>query len=166
MGTGSEVSIAPDAGIRTAQEGIAVRVVSMPSWGLFDKQPEDCRESVLPSALTGHVAVEAGVGLGWERCDRLKGAVVGVDTFGAGVPGEVVYREFGITAEEIIRQARTVMSAPVFDPSQTNREGNVQLLNKSGSRSLLGSSFHTRPTDLSLRGLIEKISAHPDWHAL
>lgn len=120
MGTGSEVSIALDAGRRMAEEGIAARVVSMPSWELFDKQPEDYRESVLPSAVTARVAVEAGVRLGWEHYVGLKGAIVGMDGFGASAPAEVLYREFGITVEEVVRQAEAVMSGPVFNLSSAN----------------------------------------------
>jgi transketolase len=106
IGTGSEVHIALEAGKKLASEGLAVRVVSMPSWELFDKQNEDYRESVLPREVRVRVSVEAGARLGWEHYVGLKGAVVGLDHFGASAPGEVLYEKFGITADIVASTAR------------------------------------------------------------
>lgn len=110
IGTGSEVHVALHAGAKLAADGFAVRVVSMPSWELFDQQPEEYRESVLPRAVRARVAVEAGLRLGWEHHVGLDGAVVGMDRFGASAPGEVLYREFGITAERVASEARALLS--------------------------------------------------------
>jgi transketolase len=73
---------------------------SMPSWELFDRQPADYRESVLPSGVRARVAVEAGAKLGWEHYVGLEGAVVGMDGFGASAPAATLYEKFGITAEK------------------------------------------------------------------
>ncbi len=110
MGTGSEVHIALDAGKKLAVEGLRVRVVSLPSWELFDQQPLDYREGVLPSTVRTRVAVEAGVRLGWEHFVGLDGAVIGMVSFGASAPAEVLYEKFGITAEHVARAAREIVS--------------------------------------------------------
>ena len=109
IGTGSEVHIALEAGKQLAAEGVRVRVVSMPSWELFDQQPADYRESVLPSAVGARVAVEAGIKLGWEHYVGLDGAVVGMQGFGASAPGEVLYEKFGITAENVVARAKALL---------------------------------------------------------
>jgi transketolase len=109
IGTGSETHIALEAGKKLAAEDVRVRVVSLPSWELFDRQPADCRESVLPSAVRARVAVEAGIKLGWERYVGLDGAAVGMDGFGASAPAEVLYEKFGITAENVVAQAKALL---------------------------------------------------------
>jgi transketolase len=109
IGTGSEASVALEAGRRLAAEGRRVRVVSMPSWELFDAQPAEYRESVLPAAVEARVAVEAGIRLGWEHYVGLSGAVVGLDGFGASAPAEVLYSRFGITADAVVRAARGLL---------------------------------------------------------
>lgn len=109
MGTGSEVSIALEAGRRLAEEGIGVRVVSMPSWELFDSQPARYREEVLPPQVWARVAVEAGVKLGWEHYTGLRGAVIGLDRFGASAPAEVLYEKLGITADAVVAAAKAIL---------------------------------------------------------
>jgi transketolase len=109
IGTGSETHIALEAGKQLAAEGVSVRVVSMPSWELFDRQPADYRQSVLPSAVRARVAVEAGIKLGWEHYVGLDGVVVGMDGFGASAPAEVLYQEFGLTADNVAAQARQLL---------------------------------------------------------
>jgi transketolase len=109
IGTGSEVHIALDASKKLAAEGVKVRVVAMPSWELFDRQPAEYRESVLPSSVRARVAVEAGVALGWERYVGLDGAVIGMHSFGASAPGPVLYEKFGITAENVTKQAKALL---------------------------------------------------------
>jgi transketolase len=109
IGTGSETHIALAAGKRLVAEGVKVRVVSMPSWELFDRQPADYRESVLPPDVRARVAVEAGAKLGWERYVGLDGAVVGMEGFGASAPAEVLYEKFGITAEKVVAQAKALL---------------------------------------------------------
>ncbi len=106
IGTGSEVQLALGAGRRLAAEGIRVRVVSLPSWELFDRASQAWRDRVLPPAVRSRVAVEAGVSLGWEHYVGLEGAVVGIDRFGASAPYQVIYEKFGITAEAVAAEAR------------------------------------------------------------
>lgn len=109
IGTGSEVHIALEAGKMLATEGIRARVVNMPSWELFDRQPAAYRESVLPSAVRARVAVEAGIKLGWERHVGLDGAIVGMESFGASAPAGVLYEKFGLTAENVAGQAKALL---------------------------------------------------------
>jgi len=113
IGTGSEVHVALEAGKILAAEGVRVSVVSMPSWELFDRQPAEYRESVLPSAVRARVAVESGVKAGWERYVGLDGAAVGLDRFGASAPGPVLYEKFGFTAEKVAAQARKVLKEAI-----------------------------------------------------
>jgi transketolase len=109
IGTGSEVHLALEAARLLAAEGINARVVSMPSWELFDQQPADYRESVLPSEVRARVAVEAGMALGWEHYAGLDGAVVGMHSFGASAPGKVVLEKFGFTPESVTAQAKALL---------------------------------------------------------
>ncbi|MCL7454265.1 MAG: transketolase [Anaerolineae bacterium] len=109
IGTGSETHVALDAGKRLAAEGLKARVVSLPSWELFDRQPANYRESVLPADVRVRVAVEAGTRLGWEHYVGLDGAVVGMDGFGASAPAPILYEKFGITAEAAAAVARDLL---------------------------------------------------------
>jgi len=109
IGTGSETHLALQAGQQLAAEGINARVVSMPSWELFEQQPEDYRESVLPGAVRARVSVEAGVPLGWERYVGEDGAIVGLGRFGASAPGPVVYANLGFTVENVAAHARQAL---------------------------------------------------------
>jgi transketolase len=109
IGTGSEVEIALAAGRALAAEGIRVRVVSLPSWELFDREPQEYRDAVLPRAVRARVAVEAGVRLGWEHYIGLEGAIVGIDRFGASAPYKTIYEKFGITAEAVASAARHLL---------------------------------------------------------
>ena len=97
IGTGSEVHIALEAQKLLAEKGVAARVVSMPSWERFERQPQTYRDSVLPPAVTARVAVEAGVTTGWQKWVGDRGAVVGVDRFGASAPYKEIYQHFGLT---------------------------------------------------------------------
>ena len=111
IGTGSEVQVALEAGkVLSETDGVTVRVVSLPCWELFDRQPEEYRERVLPSSVKARVAVEAGIRLGWEHYVGLEGAVIGMDGFGASAPGPVLYEKFGITARHVAEAARKVLS--------------------------------------------------------
>ena len=109
MGTGSEVAICLDAYEKLSADGVRVRVVSLPSWELFEAQPEAYRRDVLPPAVTARVAVEAAVRLGWERYLGSRGEFIGMSGFGASAPVDAVYRGFGITAEAVINAARKVL---------------------------------------------------------
>lgn len=110
IGTGSETHIALEAGKRLGDEGINVRVVSMPSWELFDAQPAAYRESVLPPDVRVRVAVEAGATIGWEHYLGLDGIAIGMDSFGASAPASVLYEKFGITADNVIQAAKSLLS--------------------------------------------------------
>ncbi|TGU70770.1 transketolase [Geomonas terrae] len=105
IATGSEVSLALRARDRLQEEGIATRVVSMPCWELFDEQPREYRESVLPPEVPARLAIEAGSPLGWHRYVGSAGAVLGVEGFGASAPGEVVLSEYGFTVDNVCRLA-------------------------------------------------------------
>ena len=108
IGTGSELETALIAGEELAAEDINIRVVSMPSWELFDRQPREYRESVLPPRVTARVAVEAGITTGWEHYTGLDGAIVGLDHFGASAPAPILYEKFGITPKNVAQRAREV----------------------------------------------------------
>jgi len=108
MASGAEVGLIVAAADRLAEEGIAVRCVSMPSWELFDALSEAERDAVLPPPITARLAVEAGSTQGWHRYVGPSGAVLGVDRFGASAPGGVVMREYGFTVDEVCRRARAL----------------------------------------------------------
>ena len=101
IGTGSEVQLALDGAKLAAEQGTSVRVVSMPSWELFEAQSQAYRDEVLPPGLTARVSVEAGVTLGWERYVGREGVVIGIDHFGASAPGPALAKEFGLTPERV-----------------------------------------------------------------
>jgi transketolase len=109
IASGSEVGLAMDARERLEKEGIPTRVVSMPCWELFEKQPADYRESVLPKAVRARLAIEAGATLGWKRWVGDGGDVVGLDRFGASAPGDIVMRELGFSVENVVSKARAVL---------------------------------------------------------
>jgi len=105
IATGSEVSISMEAAEKLKEKGKAARVVSMPSWELFDKMPQDYKDSVLPPAVKARVAVEAGLPLGWEKYTGDNGTIIGISTFGASAPGATVLKNFGFTADNIVETA-------------------------------------------------------------
>ncbi|MGD8603026.1 MAG: transketolase [Anaerolineales bacterium] len=107
--SGSEVHLALEARARLAKDGISARVVSFPSWDLFQKQPEAYQDEVFPPGIP-IVAVEAGVSLGWvSYTGQGAAAMVGVDQFGASAPGNIVMRQFGLNLENICQQAKKVL---------------------------------------------------------
>ncbi|MDQ5850305.1 MAG: transketolase family protein, partial [Pseudomonadota bacterium] len=108
IATGSEVQLALGAQAQLAQAGIAVRVVSMPSTSVFDRQPEEYRKSVLPPQLP-KVAVEAGVTDYWRKYVGLEGAVVGLDRFGESAPANDVFKHFGFTPENVATAVRSIL---------------------------------------------------------
>ena len=105
IGSGSEVALILAAAERLQGQGIAVRCVSMPSWDLFDAQPQDYRDAVLPSNVRARLAVEAGSTQGWHRYVGDGGDVLGVDRFGASAPADVLLREYGFTVDEVCKRA-------------------------------------------------------------
>ena len=106
IGTGSEVQLALGAREELSKEGIRSCVVSMPSWELFEQQPQEYRDSVLPPEVKARVAVEAGVKLGWEKYLGEKGGFVGMSSFGMSAPVGVVFRNFGITVDHVVEAAK------------------------------------------------------------
>jgi transketolase len=105
MASGSEVSLILEAGFRMAAEGICVRMVSFPSWELFEAQPKEYQDLVLPPGIKARVAVEAGVTQGWERWVGESGHIIGMNRFGASAPYKTIYEELGFTPEDIIQEA-------------------------------------------------------------
>ncbi|MGH2979684.1 MAG: transketolase-like TK C-terminal-containing protein, partial [Solirubrobacterales bacterium] len=106
LASGSEVQLCIGAYEQLTAEGEKVRVVSMPSWELFDLQPQGYREEVLPPAVRARVSVEQGSTLGWERFVGTEGAMIGMHTFGASAPLKDVQRKFGFTPEAIVEVCR------------------------------------------------------------
>jgi transketolase len=106
IGTGSEVSICAVAFEELKREGVAARLVSMPSWELFEEQDDAYRESVLPRGVSARVSVEAGSVIGWDRYVGVDGASIGMRTFGASAPAKDVMRKFGFTVEAVIAAAK------------------------------------------------------------
>ena len=111
IGTGSEVNLCVKAAAQLASEGTKVRVVSMPSWELFEAQDAGYKESILPKAVRKRVAVEAGVTMGWHKYVGDQGAVIGIDSFGASAPGGVCMEKFGFTLENVLAKAKAVLAA-------------------------------------------------------
>ncbi len=109
IGTGSEVALALEAAKKLSLDGIRVRVISIPSWKIFDKQPAEYRDHVLPPDVRARIAIEAGIKLGWEHYVGLDGVVIGMDRFGASAPAKVLYEKFGITAEHVVKAAKEWM---------------------------------------------------------
>jgi transketolase len=109
IGTGSELSLCIEAYERLVAEGIQARVVSMPCWELFDEQDVEYCNRVLPPTVTARLAVEAGIGQGWERYLGDRGRFIGMTGFGASAPGGVLMRHFGFTADNIVAQVKDLL---------------------------------------------------------
>jgi transketolase len=107
IGTGSEVAICFEAAIKLGAEGRAIRVVSMPSWDLFEAQPQTYKDSVLPPQIKRRIVVEAGISMGWERYIGPEGKMISRDHYGASAPYERLAKEFGFTAENVVSVARS-----------------------------------------------------------
>ena len=110
IATGSEVHIVIKAQESLAPKGVAVRVVSMPSWELFDKTSQGYKDSVLLPDVTTRIAIEAGISMGWERDVGNSGGIIGVTGFGTSAPGNTVMEKFGFTAENIIQKAMDLLN--------------------------------------------------------
>ncbi len=109
LATGSEGPLALEAYEKLRGEGVRVRLISMPSWELFERQPEDYRRQVLPPRVTRRLSVEAASPMGWPKYVGLEGTVIGIDHFGASAPGKVVLEKFGFTIDHILDRARTLL---------------------------------------------------------
>jgi transketolase len=109
IGTGSEVNLCVKAAEQLSSEGKKVRVVSMPSWELFEAQDAAYKESVLPKAVKKRLSVEAGSSMGWCRYVTDEGASISVDTFGASAPGGTAMEKFGFTVDNVVAKAKAVL---------------------------------------------------------
>jgi transketolase len=109
MGTGSEVQLCVKAQDKLKGYGVKARVVSMPSWDLFDSQDESYRESVLPKSIRKRVTIEAATPVGWHRWAGDEGVVIGVEHFGASAPGQDVFDHLGITAAHVVAAALRIL---------------------------------------------------------
>ena len=111
MGSGSEVQIAVEAAKVLESEGVAARVVSVPCMDWFAEQDADYIESVLPSAVTARVSVEAAIAMPWHRWLGTKGKAVSLEHFGASADYQTLYEKFGITTESVLEAARASLNA-------------------------------------------------------
>jgi transketolase len=109
MSTGSEVDLIIKASEQLMAEGVAVRLVSMPSWELFAQQSHEYCDSVLPPNVTARVAIEAGIRQGWERWIGDRGVFIGLDRYGASAPAKIVYEKLGLTAEAVVNAAKSLL---------------------------------------------------------
>jgi transketolase len=111
MASGSEVYLCMDAYQKLKAEGIQARVVSMPSWEIFEKQSQEYRDSVLPPSITARVSVEQGSTMGWSRYVGLTGQAIGMKTFGASAPLKELQKKFGFTPENVVAAAKEQLAA-------------------------------------------------------
>jgi transketolase len=109
IATGSDVALAVAAYERLTSEGVRARVVSLPAWDLFDRQPDDYRESVLPSHVTARISIEEASTLGWDRYVGPQGVAIGMHTFGSSAPLKDVLNKFGFTPEKVVERAHELL---------------------------------------------------------
>jgi transketolase len=109
LATGSEVQLALAARLKLEADGIPTRVVSMPSWEIFQQQSAEYRATVLPEAVPARVSIEAGVTFGWERYVGARGASIGLDRFGASGPAETLFAQFGFTVDHVVATAKGLL---------------------------------------------------------
>lgn len=109
IGTGSEVSLLMQTQEKLKEESISARVISMPSWELFEKQDESYKEKVFPKTMKKRLAVEAGSTLGWHKYVTDEGDIIGMTTFGESAPAEELYKEFGFTVDNVIKKAKALI---------------------------------------------------------
>lgn len=108
LASGSEVKLALEAAEKLMQDGIAARVISMPSWELFEKQSQEYKESILPENISVRVAIEAGATQGWHKYVGRDGIVIGLDHFGASAPMKDLFSHFGITVEAVVKAVQVL----------------------------------------------------------
>lgn len=109
IGTGSEVQLVIAAQQKLKEQNIAARVVSMPSWELFEKQDAAYKEKIFPKALRKRLAVEAGSPIGWLKYVTDEGGIIGINQFGESAPGEEVMKEYGFTVENVVNRAKALL---------------------------------------------------------
>ena len=110
IATGSEIALAVEAHEKLLAEGVHSRVVSMPSWDIFEHQPQEYRDSVLPPGVTARVAIEQASTFGWERYVGTTGKVIGMQTFGASAPLKALQKEYGFTVDNVVAAARAQLA--------------------------------------------------------
>jgi len=110
IATGSELSLAVDAHEKLVAEGIRSRVVSMPSWDIFEHQPQEYRDTVLPPRVKARIAVEQASTFGWERYVGTEGCVIGMKTFGASAPLKELQKKFGFHPETLVAAAKKLLN--------------------------------------------------------
>jgi transketolase len=110
MGTGSEVSLCVTAYEQLTKDGIKARVVSMPSWDIFEKQSENYKKQVLPPAVKARVSVEAASTFGWSQYVGPTGKMIGMHRFGASAPIKDLLKKFGFTADKVVEAAREAIA--------------------------------------------------------
>jgi transketolase len=120
LSTGSEVSLCVTAYDQLKSDGIKARVVSMPSWKLFEEQSEEYREEVLPSHVRARVAVEEASSFGWERYTGMEGCIIGIDRFGLSAPGKAVAKHFGFEPQHIVAAAKDQIARHASHSRQTD----------------------------------------------
>jgi transketolase len=113
IASGSEVQLILAAQEHLAAEGIMARVVSMPSWELFEEQPQSYRDAVLPPQVKARLAVEAGAPMGWREWVGAAGDILGITRFGASAPAREVFKHYGFTVENVVARARKLVEAAV-----------------------------------------------------
>ena len=109
IATGSEVSLAINAGDELAKQNIKARIVSMPSWEIFDTQSQSYKDSVLPPNIKKRVSLEAGISLGWQKYVGDEGDIIGIDHFGASAPGDVLMDKFGFNVENVVKKSLKIL---------------------------------------------------------
>jgi len=109
IGTGAEVGLTLAAGRKLAEDGTAVRVVSMPCWELFEEQPAEYRDEVLPPEVKARLSIEPGVELGWSKWVGDHGSSISIEHFGASAPGEVVLEQFGYNLDNVVARATALL---------------------------------------------------------
>jgi transketolase len=130
MASGSEVTLIYGAGLRLADEGHRVRIVSFPSWALFEQQNEAYRKSVLPPEVQARIAVEAGASQGWERYVGLSGLTIGLDHFGASAPYQTIFQHFGFTVDNVYMRAKLLLDSGRRAPAATHGEASAPVVSK------------------------------------
>ena len=108
LASGSEVNLAVEAAKELEQQGKGVRVISMPNWYAFEQQSSEYKESILPSVVTKRIAIEMASPLGWHKYVGIEGKVIGINSFGASAPGDLVVEKYGFTKENILKQVRSL----------------------------------------------------------
>ena len=110
IASGSEVGLAMEAQKELEAKGTATRVVSIPSWELFDEQPQEYKDEVLPPDVTSRLSIEAGSPIGWEKYVGDKGDIVGITTFGASAPANIMFEKYGFTVSNVVELASKLLA--------------------------------------------------------